>query len=258
MLMSFSFSWAVLFVLGLPNVWFSLHHRRWRREPLANIVPSFGISYYFCGLSLYIWYYYATTEGVQPDSCQYSVFLFGRRHINAHFITFFRRFSITWASTSLLNIPILLEAFLHTKAIQRIRSNLVQRWPDYLPKKLHSLSILLTPPRVLKELEKLFPDSRALRLLSLILSGKILQPREPQEARIIKIFAIMMLTWTSIQLFASMVCFVVFVEKTIVIADVKGVYEVLSTGQLIPLVTGLISFFMAGTRFIKSFKSLET
>ncbi|KAK7724881.1 hypothetical protein SLS57_004152 [Botryosphaeria dothidea] len=41
---------------------------------------------------------------------------------------------------------------------------------------------------------------------------------------------------------ATMICFIVFIEKTIIVAEVSGVYSLRSTGQLIPFIIGLASF----------------
>lgn len=44
---------------------------------------------------------------------------------------------------------------------------------------------------------------------------------------------------------ATMACFVFFIEKTILVADVSGVHTTRTTGQLIPFIIGVFSLAVA-------------
>lgn len=38
-----------------------------------------------------------------------------------------------------------------------------------------------------------------------------------------------------------MACFISFIEKTIAVSEITGVYDIRSTGQLIPFIIGVVS-----------------
>ncbi|EKG14491.1 hypothetical protein MPH_08340 [Macrophomina phaseolina MS6] len=176
-------------------------------------------AWYFNALSIWIWWSYATPAMITPTpSCHSSFYLFGLRTVNKHSVQFFRIMSV---------IHMILIAFSAAgPKLEALFLNIVSE---------HGRQNAMDSQDGNEDHEKLESSENSTPGMS----------QDPgQNPTKNSIFAAIQFSacLEAFSVLISLASLVAFIEATISAANINGVYEIRSTGQLLPFVIGIYSF----------------